>query len=111
MTEFQLRVADFNFKTTSYEWLVVAGTRAQFFGHGTINGEGDYEFMLTTLDADRNKNDVFETDRLRIRIWYIDSEGNEIVIYDNGLGAGGEDDNALTEIGGGSILIHYTKGK
>jgi len=37
-TEFQFRVADFNFKSTSYDWLVVGGARAKFKGTGTIMG-------------------------------------------------------------------------
>jgi hypothetical protein len=35
-TEFQFKVGNLNFKSTSYEWLVVAGTQAIFKGVGTI---------------------------------------------------------------------------
>ncbi|MGB3702216.1 MAG: hypothetical protein WA997_13185 [Anaerolineales bacterium] len=47
-TEFQLHAGDLNFHSSSYEWLVVnhGGTRAQFKGEGTINGQGAYEFMI-----------------------------------------------------------------
>lgn len=44
-TEFQFRVANFNFKSTSYDWLVVGGASAQSKGSGTVNGEGDYRFI------------------------------------------------------------------
>ena len=39
-TEFQLHFANFNFHSTSYQWLVVSanGTKAQYKGDGTING-------------------------------------------------------------------------
>jgi len=50
-TEFQFKAGDLNFKSTSYEWLVVAGARAQFKGLGTINGTGNYGFMLTAIDG------------------------------------------------------------
>ena len=36
-TEFQFQVADFNFHSTSYDWLVVAGNKAQYKGEGTVN--------------------------------------------------------------------------
>jgi hypothetical protein len=87
-TEFQLKVGNLNFKSTSYEWLVVAGSKAQFKGVGTINGEGSYKFMIT---ADDGSPDTF-----RIKIWYEDG-GVEYVVYDNG---------SQQALGGGSIVIH-----
>ena len=50
-TEFQFKVADLNFKTTSYDWLVIAGSKAQYKGTGTINGTCEYKFMLTAIDG------------------------------------------------------------
>jgi PKD repeat protein len=46
-TEFQFKAGDLNFTSTSYEWLVVAGNKAQFKGEGTINGQGSYQFMIS----------------------------------------------------------------
>lgn len=40
-TEFRFKVADLNFKSTSYDWPVTAGTKALYKGTGTINGAGD----------------------------------------------------------------------
>ena len=37
-TEFHFNAGDLNFKSASYEWLVVAGARAQYKGSGAING-------------------------------------------------------------------------
>jgi len=104
-TEFQFHAADLNFHSSIYEWLVIAGVKAQFKGVGEINGQGGYKFMLTAFDSDINTNDVFEIDRFRIRIWW---QGDDVehVVYDNGLGADGDDDMAATEIAGGSIKIH-----
>ena len=89
-TEFQFKVAGLNFKSTSYEWLVVAGMKAQFKGVGTINGQGPYKFMLFADDGSPDKPDTF-----RIRIWEVGTD--EIVVYDNG---------SQQSLGGGSIVIH-----
>ena len=87
-TQFQFKAGDLNFHSASYEWLVVAGTKAQFKGVGTINGAGEYSFMLTARDGN--------PDTFRIKIWYNDTTGEQIV-YDNGT------DQA---IGSGSIVVH-----
>ena len=52
-TEFQFKVADLNFHSESYDWLVVAGSQAKYKGTGTINGEGNYGFMLSAVDGAR----------------------------------------------------------
>ena len=39
-TEFQFHAAKFNFKSTSYDWLVIAGAKAQYKGIGTVGGDG-----------------------------------------------------------------------
>jgi hypothetical protein len=107
-TQFQFSVADLNFHSDTYDWLVIAGAKAQYKGVGTINGEGEYKFMLTGIDADINDSDSFETDRFRIKIWY-EVDDTEHIVYDNSLGD--DSDNATTEISGGSIVIHTGKGK
>lgn len=45
----------------SYDWLVVAGSKAQFKGTGTINGAGNYGFLLIAIDG--------TPDRFRMKIW------------------------------------------
>ena len=37
-TEFQFQAGNFNFQSTSYDWLVISGAKAQYQGTGTING-------------------------------------------------------------------------
>lgn len=96
-TEFQFHVADLNFKSTSYDWLVTAGTKAMYKGTGTINGTGEYKFMLSAIDG--------SPDKFRIKIW--DKVTGE-VIYDNQLGAADDADPAAA-IQGGSIVIHKAK--
>ena len=97
-TEFQFKVGNLNFKSTSYEWLVIAGARAQYKGSGTINGAGSYNFLLTAIDGDLPGGGG--ADRFRIKIF---SAGG--MVYDNQMGA---DDNGdpTTTLGGGSIVIH-----
>jgi hypothetical protein len=99
-TQFNFKVANFNFQSTSYQWLIVAGAKAQFKGSGTINGSGDYDFMLTAIDGQVNGGGG--VDKFRIKIWDRASGG---IVYDNQLGAS-DTDTPTTAIGGGSIVIH-----
>jgi uncharacterized repeat protein (TIGR01451 family) len=103
---FQFNAGDLKFQSDSYDWLVIAGAKAMFKGTGTINGSGNYGFMLTTIDADINNNDGFEEDRFRIRFW--DKDNGDSIIYDNQVACsdGADDADPCTEIGGGSIVIH-----
>jgi hypothetical protein len=100
-TQFQFKAGNLNFHSTSYQWLVVAGARAQFKGVGTINGAGEYGFMLTAIDGQINSGSG-GFDKFRIKIWDIDTEA---VIYDNQPG-GADDASPTTTLGGGSIVIH-----
>jgi len=43
-SESQFKASDLNFRSTTYDWLVIAGARAQFKGLGTINGTGGTVF-------------------------------------------------------------------
>ncbi len=87
-TEFQFRAGDLNFRSTSYDWLVVTGSdSANFKGEGTINGEGSYRFKIWAGDG--------APDTFRIQIW--DEKG---IFYDNG---------SAQAIGGGSIVVHTRK--
>jgi hypothetical protein len=99
-TEFQFHAAKFNFSSTNYQWLVVAGAKAQFKGTGTVNDAGNYGFLLTAIDGQINGGGG--VDKFRIKIWDI---ATGAVVYDNQMGAA---DNAdpTTAIAGGSIVIH-----
>lgn len=101
-TEFHFNAGDLNFKSTAYQWLVVAGSRAQYKGTGTINSEGAYGFMLTAIDG--QLQGPAQPDRFRMKIW---DTATSTVIYDNLAGSG--DDAELgdaTVLGGGSVVIH-----
>jgi hypothetical protein len=98
-TEFHFQVADLNFHSSSYDWLVIAGARAQYKGTGTINGMGEYGFMLTAIDGQISGGGL---DKFRIKIW---NKADNTIVYDNQLGAS-DTDNPVTALGGGSIVIH-----
>jgi endonuclease G len=86
-----------NFSSTSYDWLVVAGTKAQVMGSGTISGAGDYAFLMTVVDD--------TTDRFRIKIW---NKATNLVVYDSNPGAPDDIDSANPQpISGGNITIHH----
>jgi hypothetical protein len=99
-TQFKFHVANLNFQSTSYQWLVIAGARAQYKGTGTINGSRNYGFMLTAIDGQLPGGDG--VDKFRIKIW--DKATGE-VIYDNQMGAM-DDAEPTTAIAGGNIVIH-----
>ena len=104
-TVFQFHVVDMIFKSSSYDWLVIAGARAQFKGEGTINGVSGYRFLLTAIDGALPGGSG--VDKFRIKIWRI-SDGQ--IIYDNKLGESDDiDQTDPQEIGGGSIVIHKDK--
>ena len=102
-TEFQFKVANLNFHSNDYEWLVIqiAGAKAMYKGTGTINGEGNYGFKITVIDEELTPST--SVDMFRIKIW--DKDNNDAIIYDNQLGD--EDDaDPSTPISGGNIRIH-----
>ncbi len=103
-TEFQFQAASLNFHSSSYDWLVIAGHKAMYKGTGTINGIGNYGFLLSAIDAKLTLST--EIDLFRIKIY--DKDNGDEVVYDNQLG-GEEDSDASMAINKGAIVIH--KGK
>ena len=104
-TDFRFKAADLLFEGVAFEWLVVAGANTKFKGTGTINGTGNYGFMLTATDGSINGGGG--SDKFRIKIWDIDA--SETVVYDNKLGSDDVGYDAQ-EIGAGAIKIHKTNG-
>ena len=97
----QFKVADLNFHSDAYQWLVIAGAKAMYKGTGTINGEGNYGFMLTAIDEKLTPST--DVDTFRIKIW--DKDDGDSIVYDNQMDAD-DDAEPTTGIGGGSIVIH-----
>jgi hypothetical protein len=100
-TEFQFKAGNLNFQSNAYEWLVVAGAKAQYKGTGTINGAGRYSFTISVIDGDLAP--TRGPDRFRIRIW--DRDAGDGIVYDNQMSAP-DDADPTAILGGGSIVIH-----
>jgi hypothetical protein len=101
-TEFQFKAGNLNFHSRSYQWLVVAGARAQYKGLGTVNGEGEYGFMLTAIDGQVQGGGG--KDRFRIKIW---DKASGVILYDNQAATGDEAPlGDATILQGGSVVIH-----
>ena len=98
-TEFQFHAAGMNFHSHTYEWLVIAGSKAMYKGVGTINGAGNYGFKLTAIDG--QIKDGGGVDKFRIKIW--DEDNN--IVFDNNLGLP-DDNDPVTALCGGQITIH-----
>lgn len=97
--EFQLAAAKFNFKATSFDWLVVTGGTAQIRGSGSINGAGDYGMLLSVIDGTRSGSG---SDNLRMKVW---DKSKGTIIYDSQLGAA-ELSAPGSVLMGGRIVIH-----
>ena len=96
-TEFQFQAGDLNFHSESYEWLVVAGSKAVYKGSGTVNGVAGYKFIVSAIDGGKTGADKF-----RIKIW---NAASNVVVFDNQLGAA-DDASAANDITQGSIVVH-----
>jgi hypothetical protein len=100
-TQFRFKAAGLDFRSDSYQWLVIAGHRAMYKGVGTIDGAGGYGFLLSAIDEALTPST--DVDLFRIKIWEVGDE--DAVVYDNAIGAA-DDAEPTTVLGGGSIVIH-----
>jgi endonuclease G len=103
-TQFQFSAAGFRFASTSYDWLVIAGAKAQYKGTGVVtNSTATYGFLLTATDGDMKNGNAAGPDKFRIKIWDIATSN---VVYDNVLGGSDDVDAANPQVlGGGNIQI------
>ena len=100
--ETQFKFGPLNFHSTSYDWLVITGAKFQFQGSGTINGSGNYGFLLTGIDGAVSGGGG--TDKFRMKIW--DKNNGNAVVYDNQIGDP-DSANPTTVLGGGNLVIHH----
>jgi len=107
-TQFQFHAGGMNFHSEEYQYLVIAGAKAQYKGIGSVNDAGNYGFLLTATDGDLKTGDG--VDKFRIKIW---DRTTGAIVYDNAppADADTEDLNQIfpQAIGGGSIVIHSGK--
>lgn len=94
--QFTFTAASLAFQSTGFEWLVVAGAKAQLKGQGTVGGAGSYGFLLTAVDGQLPGGGG--DDAFRVKIW---DKATDTVLYDNKTGTAD-----TTALGGGSIVIH-----
>jgi endoglucanase len=94
---FRLRGVGFEFESTSYDWFVITGGKAQLRGSGRVNRQGTYAFQIAAIDG----LGPSEPDRLRIRIW---DSASGILVYDNERGAP-EGADPASALGRGSISV------
>jgi hypothetical protein len=90
-TEFQFNkpgLTKQNLHSVSYDWLIISGNQAQYQGTGTINGTGNYGFLITVIDGQKSP------DKFSIRIW--DKNKGNALVYDSGW----------VVVANGSITIH-----
>jgi hypothetical protein len=99
-TEFLFQAGSFTFHSEAYQWLVVAGCKAQYKGTGAVNGVTGYGFLLTAVDGNRCSSKT--ADKFRIKVW--DASGT---VYDNVPGWSEDVDSANPQdIAGGQIIIN-----
>ncbi len=94
----------FNFRSTSYEWLVVTGSDcAKFKGEGIVRQhEATFGFMLTACDNGEPGN----SDSIRVKIW---NKSEDSTVYDNKMGVSNESYDG-TALDHGNIQIHQQEG-
>jgi len=100
-TEFDFHTASFDFKSASYNWLVISGAKARYHGTGQVNGTGSFGFELTAWDGDVSGGGG--VDKFRLKVW--DQNQGNAVVYDNQMNASDGSD-PTTALGGGDIVIH-----
>lgn len=104
-TDFKFTAGEIDFRSTLHESgsLVVSGRKGTYRGEGELNKVPGYRFTVVGFDGGWNGGT--DPDRFRIKIW-----GPNGVVYDNGLGADENADDA-TVLQKGKILIKEVKTK
>ena len=96
-------VAGFNFDSQALDVLVVTESKGQLRGSGTVNGTGNFGFILTIVDGKLPGGGG--VDKFRIKIF--DKSAGNAVVYDNVPGAPDDVDVANPQpIASGSVVIH-----
>jgi len=99
--EIHFSKGDLKFHADTCSWMTISGPDARLMGVGTLDGQGQYGFLLLATDTDLLAGG--EADLIRIKIWNMDQDGQ--VVYDSQMNDD-EDSAPNTPVGGGSIAIH-----
>ena len=96
-TKFKFQAGNLDFDATSYLWLVVSGAKATLKGSGTVNGSGNYTFLISAIDGSQTNGQNL------IRVQIKDSSNN--IIYDTQAGDADTAD-PTTPLANGTIKVH-----
>jgi hypothetical protein len=97
--QLQLTSGKFDFRSSSFDWLVTTPSQAWFAGSGTLNGTGDYGYLMSVIDIGSGSKSV---DALRLKVW---NKANGAVVYDTQPGAADMAEPTLL-LSKGNITIH-----
>jgi hypothetical protein len=87
------------FRSDEFEWLVIAGSKAQLMGRGTLGRIPGYQFLLTVEDGRHGPS----TDGVWIKIW---ETATGTVVFDNAPGSSDALDEAIApRIAAGNVLM------
>lgn len=100
-TAFKFKEGKLDFKSTSYDWLVLTDEKAIVQGVGKIKRKKGYRFMMSLVPG-QNQEDQ---SKFRMKIWTND----DVVVYDNQRGAD-LDEEVVTEVIDGAVDIQNGKG-
>ena len=90
----------FEFEALNYDYLVIAGAKAQFRGFGKVGGSAGYDFILTVIDGQVTGGGGVDKFRLKIL-----EKTSGRVVYDNQMGASDAADPTTPAGTGSSIVI------
>lgn len=96
-TKISFKLGNLDFTSTSYQWLVVNGAKAVLMGNGTINGSGNYTFLISAIDGSQTGGQ----DLIRIQV----RDSSQTIVYDTQPGQPSTAD-PTTSITNGSIKAH-----
>ncbi len=97
-TQFELKVGDFEYNALNFEYLSVAGAKAQIKGTGKITGaQSGINFIITVTDG---ALDGTRVDKVRIKIY---NKNTGQVYYDNEQGS--DANNPVTNVGTNSQIV------
>jgi hypothetical protein len=97
-TQFVFKVGDFEYNAVNFEYLSLAGVKAQIKGNGKIvGGQSGISFIMTVLDGDLQGG----ADKIRMKIY---NKNTGQVYYDNQPGASDAADPVLT-VGINSVIV------
>ncbi len=85
------------FSSTSFQWLVINGAKATLKGNGTVNGSGNYTFLIAAIDGSHTGGQSL----IRVKI----TDSSNTVMYDTQQGASDTTD-PTTAVTNGQIKVH-----